>query len=563
VKLAWVVLVAACEPAASRVAPDVLTITETEQTAAFVRNFNPLLEVGNVRWPARNAMYEPLVIHNPMTGAYVPWLARAYEWNAEHTQLRFELRPGIRWSDGQPFSAHDVVFTFKLLARHPALDMRGVWRFLGDVKATGDLTVVFSFPRPNVPSLYTIGHQPIVPRHIWSTVADPVSFANEHPVATGPFTEVSSFSPQAYQVERNPHYWIEGRPRVRAIRFLALPANDQGNLALLRGDVDWGSDFMPAVERIYVERDPLHRHYWFPAIDSTVFLYANTARPPFGDVRVRKAISMAIDRTRLVKIAMFDYVRPADATGLNDAWWRWHSEKAVGFHDWTRYDPQAAQFLLDEAGARGLQVVIDVPAAFSDWIRAAQVIARDLRHLGIDATFRTWDYNTWYEKVQKGEFQMTIGWSDNGPTPYGFYRALMSQETARPLGTPAMENWHRFGLPAADAPLHALERTSDPDEESRLYGELQALFVEHAPAIPLFPGPLWSEYSTARFVGFPDRNHPYAPPSPNPYPQSLLVLTEVRPRGPLPAGQGGSPGPLPAGQGGSPGPLPAGQGGSQ
>lgn len=528
-KLGWVVLVLACEPATSRVAPDVLTITETEQTAAFVRNFNPLLEVGNVRWPARNSMYEPLLIHNPMTGEYVRWLARDYTWNADHTQLRFEIRPGIRWSDGRPFSARDVAFTFNLLARHPALDTRGVWRFLSAVRATSELAVEVNFARPYVPGLYTIGQQPIVPEHIFGSV-DPVTFANEHPVATGPFTEVTSFSPQAYQVERNPHYWIEGRPRVRAIRFLALPANDQGNLALLRGDVDWGSDFMPAIERIYVDRDPLHRRYWFPAIDSTVFLYANTRRGALGDVRVRKALSMAIDRARLVKIAMFDYVRPADATGLNDAWWRWHSEKAIGFHDWTRFDAQAAQFLLDEAGARGLRVVIDVPAAFSDWIRAAQVIARDLRRIGIDATFRTWDYNTWYEKVQKGEFDLAMGWSDTGPNPYGFYRALMSPETVRPLGTPAAENWHRFGLPAAEGPLRALERTSDPDEETRLYGELQALFVEHAPAIPLFPGPLWAEYSTARFVGFPDRDHPYAPPSPNWAPQSLLVLTEVRPR---------------------------------
>jgi peptide/nickel transport system substrate-binding protein len=381
-----------------------------------------------------------------------------------------------------------------------------------------------------VPGLYTIGQQPIVPEHIWSGVADPVSFANEHPVATGPFTEVSAFSPQAYQVDRNPHYWIEGRPRVRAIRFLALPANDQGNLALMRGDVDWGSDFMPAIERIYIGRDPAHRHYWFPAVDSTVLLYANTTRAPFGDARVRKAISMAIDRARVVKIAMFDYVRPADATGLNDAWWRWHSEAAVARGDWTRFDPEAAQFLLDETGVHSLRVVIDVPAAYSDWIRAAQVIARGLRRVGIDATFQTWDYNTWYEKVQKGDFQMAIGWSDNGPTPYGFYRALMSTETVRPIGTAAAENWQRFGLPAADERLRALERTSDPDTERRLYDELQTLFVEHAPAIPLFPGPLWAEFSTQRFVGFPDRSNPYAPPSPNPYPQTLLVLTEIRPR---------------------------------
>src|SRR5262249_6671032 len=152
-----------------------------------------------------------------------------------------------------------------------------------DVRATSDLGVEFVFARPYVPGLHAVGQQAIVPEHIWSQIADPVSFANEWPVGTGPFTEVVSFQSQAYEVARNPHYWLAGRPRVRALRFLALPANDQANLAILRGEIDWGADFMPAVDRIYVGRDPAHHHYWFPAIDGAVLLYANTARAPWDD----------------------------------------------------------------------------------------------------------------------------------------------------------------------------------------------------------------------------------------------------------------------------------------
>src|SRR5207248_2744257 len=137
------------------------------------------------------------------------------------------------------------------------------------------------------------------------------------------------FQTQAYTVERNPHYWQPGRPRVRALRFLALPTADQGNQAILRGEVDWGSDFIPAIERIYVATDREHHHYWFPGIDSTVFLYLNNTQKPFNDPRVRKALSMAIDRERVVKIAMFNYVRACDATALNDAGYaRYHSAEA-------------------------------------------------------------------------------------------------------------------------------------------------------------------------------------------------------------------------------------------
>src|SRR6187401_1207863 len=119
------VFLAACAPR-SQAEPGVLLVEEKEQTSSFIRNFNPLLEVGDVRWPALHSMYEPLFIYNWLDGAYVPWLGTAYEWSADHRHLRIDLRRGVRWSDGTPFSAKDVVFTFGLLGKFHALDLRGV-----------------------------------------------------------------------------------------------------------------------------------------------------------------------------------------------------------------------------------------------------------------------------------------------------------------------------------------------------------------------------------------------------------------------------------------------------
>ena len=79
-----------------------MAVMETEQTASFVRNFNPLLEAGAVRWPTRRAMYEPMLIYNPLAGDYVPWLADRLRWSEDRRRLRFDLRPGVRWSDGSP-----------------------------------------------------------------------------------------------------------------------------------------------------------------------------------------------------------------------------------------------------------------------------------------------------------------------------------------------------------------------------------------------------------------------------------------------------------------------------
>ena len=106
----------------------------------------------------------------------------------------------------------------------------------------------------------------------------------------------------------------------------------------------------------------------------------------------------------------------------------------------------------------------------------------------------------------------------------------MASEAVRPLGQPAPENWHRFGLPAADRWLARLEQAVDEPAQREAAAALEGLFADNAPAIPLYAGPLWGEYSTARFTGFPDADHPYAPLSPYVEPQSLLVLTRISPR---------------------------------
>src|SRR5690606_25538326 len=149
---------------------------------------------------------------------YVPWLAERYAWSGGYRRLRFELRRGVSWSDGEPFDASDVAFTFRLLREHPGLDLYGVWRFLRDVRADGPYAVEIELARPYVPGLYYLGQQPIVPEHVWAHVDDPLTFANPEPVATGPFVRVSSFQAQAYQIERNERYWQPGKPRARALR---------------------------------------------------------------------------------------------------------------------------------------------------------------------------------------------------------------------------------------------------------------------------------------------------------------------------------------------------------
>lgn len=525
--------------------PDRVLVVSQEQQASWVRNFNPLTTATSARWPTLAGIYEPLFVFNSVQGTTVPWLATAREWREGNRLLRVTTRSGVLWSDGRPFSARDVAFTFSLLKRFPALDRRGVWGFLEHAQAVDSHTVDFHFKRVFIPGADEIAPQQIVPEHVWAGVKDPVAFANEHPVATGPYTEVRAFQNQMYELGRNPRYWQPGLPKVEALRFPAFPGNDRANMALVFDEVDWAGNFVPAIDRVFVKRRPADHGYWFPLTGSSIFLYANTTRVPFRDVRVRKALSMAIDRDLLVDVALYRYSRPADATGLSDAFSTWRDSTAVANGDWVRHDLARASALLDDAGfRRGADGKRHLPnggpwsyeilcvSGWSDWVRAAQVIARGLKAVGIDATVRTYDFSAWFQRVQEGNFDLTLGWSFEGPTPYTFYQWLMASATVKPTSVASMGNWHRYGSAAADRALAAFEREADPVAQHRLCAEMQRVFVAEAPAIPLYPNPSWAEYNSSRIEGFPSQKDPFADASPNKFDRGecLLVLTRLRPK---------------------------------
>lgn len=546
--LATALTMLSCAPRKAELPSDVLIVSQ-EQQASWVRNFNPLTPATAARWPTLAGVYEPLFVYNSVQARQVPWLATGFEWREGGRLLRVTTREGVRWSDGKPFSAADVAFTFDLIHRHKALDKRGVWGFVESVQATGPNTVDFRFQRVFVPGFDEIAAVQIVPEHAWKSIEDPVRFANETPIATGPFTEVKVFRNQVYELGRNPYYWQKDKPAVRALRFPAYPSNDRANLALVFDEVDWAGNFIPAIDRVYVGRSPKNHAYWFPCTAGSIFLYTNTTRAPFSDVRVRKALSMAIDRPLLVDVALHRYSRPADATGLSDAYAALRDTVAVAAGDWVKHDLVRANALLDEAGYRRgadgfrrhpdgkpWKYEVFVVSGWSDWVRAAQVIVRGLREAGVDASVKTYDFAAWFQRVQEGDFDMSLGWSFEGPAPYHAYRYLMSKTTLKPVGQPSLGNWHRYSSASADSLLEAFERATDPGLQRDLGDRLQRLFVAEAPAIPLYPNPSWAEYTAGRFDGFPSRDNPYADPSPNKFDRGepLLVLTTLRPRGERP-----------------------------
>lgn len=527
------VAMSGCTASASGAGEALLTIPR-EDMGTFSQNFNPFSPTAAPM--TQQAIYESMLIYNPAAGDTVPWLAESWETSGDGLTQTFDLRDGVLWSDGEAFTADDVVFTVDLQR-----ELLGGFDYLADAKAVDADTVEFTLSKPYSPALYELGQLTLVPEHIWAAEEDPGNFENPLPVGTGPYTEVTNFQAQSFDLLPNPNYWQEGAQNIPGIRMLAFAGNDGANLAAINGDVDWAPQYIPNIQTAFVDRDPEKRHYWFPPTGSMINWQLNTTLPMFSDVRVRQALSMALDREQIVDVGMSGYTKAADCTGLSGAYDTWRDEAVASSCGWASLDLAAAADLLDAAGypegadgtrttpdGQPFSFTISVGSTSSDWLSVANIIAQNLGELGIQATVDSPDWASVVAGYETGDFETGIVWSAAAPTPYQYYRNTMSTETVVPVGEQTFDNYHRFGSADADALLSELASASEPEQQAAATSGLQQLFAEQTPVVPLFSGPEWGAYTTERFVGWPTEEDPYATLATRSS-TTVLVLTKLTP----------------------------------
>lgn len=507
---------------AQEVAVEKLVTVVAEGGRSFTRTFNPFSPTA--RWAAKRTIYEPLMIQNFATGKLEPWLATGYSWSDDALTLDVTLRDGVKWSDGEAFSAQDIAFTFNLMRDNAGLigPASGVFNdYLKSVEAVDATTVRFTFSKPYTPGLYTLVDQFIVPEHVWSKVDDPVSYADENPVGTGPFTTIAAFGAQQYQVTQNPNYWQE--LHVEGVNVPAFNGNDHISAAVLAGQIDWGG-LVPDPDITFVPLDPEHFGYWWPRT-SVVYLQANTTLGALGDVNVRKAMSMALDRQRMINTGVWGKSVPANATGLPlGPYQAWIDQSVVDGGDWVDINVDAANALLDASGypmgsdgtrvdAQGqpLSYDITVPNGFNDWVSTSQIVSENLKDIGINVTLRTPTVDSWTTSSFTGQFELTLSNVRGAATPFDFYKNNMTTGSVVPVGTASPINQQRFADPAADALIEEFAASTDDGVQKTAMAKLEALFSQTAPLIPLYEQPDWGLFNTRRITGFPSESNPYAP----------------------------------------------------
>lgn len=504
----------------------------------FTDGFSPYSSTAN--YGSQGMIYETLLFFNRMNSSVQPWLAQSYVFSSDAKTLTFHLRPGVKWSDGQPFTSADVVFTLDMLKQYPAADTNGLWQYIQGVQAPDNSTVTVALKTAYSPILwYLAGQTWIVSKHEYASAGDPTKFADDNPVGTGPFM-LKSFSPQVIDLKKNPNYWQPGKPAINEIRYPAFDSNTSAELLLQRGDVDWTGLYTPNIQQTYVDKDPAHNHYWFPN-RNIVMLYLNTAKAPFNQLAVREAISDAIDREQLYKVAESGYEPVASPTGLVLPANQSNLDPTYASASFSRDTAKSLQLLnsagftkgsngiyVDKSGKQ-LSFNIDVVTGWTDWVTEDQIIVSDLKAIGISATVNAISYNSYFSALQMGSYDMAISWTNPGPTPFYLYNSLLNSTNSAPIGKAASSNFERWMNPTTDQLLTQYATTTDTAVQQQALNGLQQIMVQQLPSIPLVFGATWYEYSTRNFSGWPTASNAYASPAPFDFPDAEVVALNLKP----------------------------------
>jgi peptide/nickel transport system substrate-binding protein len=401
-------------------------------------------------------VYEGLVKADK-DGKLQPAMASEYQIEQGGLVYRFTIRRGVSFHDGSPFTAEDAKFTLEEAIKAKFRGFTQIER----IDVSGDtLTLTLKAPDPEFLPYLTQG---IVPRN------NPDREKN--PVGTGPFIIESYTAQQSLALKKNPAYWKQGFPKLDKVTVVFVADSDALLLSLQGGNVDGAGVTSSIIQQLDPSRFDVVAGY----SNSVQLLALNNASPPLDDVRVRQAISYAVDVAGIIDTAFYGQGE-ASGSPLIPGLSAYYEDSLREFYP---PDPGRAKRLLSEAGyASGFPLEITVPSNYTMHVDTAQVIVNQLAAVGINASIRLVDWATWLSDVYRGrKYQATIiSLDDSGVplTPRSFLSRYLSTSGS---------NFINFNNPDYDRVYNAA--VSEPDEAKRtaLYKEAQRIIVSSAASV--------------------------------------------------------------------------------
>jgi len=493
-------------------------VMESSPETSITQNFNPYLTTSAAYgMGATGLIYEPLTefdLANP-TVQY-PWLATSYQWSDGGKAITFTIRQGVKWNNGTPLTPADVAFTFNLINTNTSINLGGIK--LSGVTTSGN-NVTLTFPTPQYANLQNIAGTAILPKSVWAAAGDPSKFTDASPVGTGPY-ELSSFTPQGFTLKKNPYYW-QAVP-VPKVFFPVYTSNTGALNALFSGQIDWTGNFIPGLQKSFVNTDPAHHHFW-EAPGSTNALFPNLNKWPTNQLAVRQAISAAVDRTTIANEGEAGLENPQlNATGLTLPTFQAWAGPITSMTNSATADAASAQKILQQAGytkgsdgifaknGQKVSVTITDPAAYTDYAEDDALVAQELKAAGIDATFQGISVDAWNSDVASGNFQLTMHWANGGISPYNMYENwLDSTLSSGANANAATGDYERLKEPTMDAALAKLAADQTTAQQTSDLVPLEQYVAQNLPIIPTTTASQWFEYNSQHYTGWPTEQNPY------------------------------------------------------
>lgn len=502
--------------------------------------------------------YEALLAYNQLSGELEPMLADGY--TIKDSLISVHLDPRAKWSDGQPVTVDDVIYTFHIDSLLPT-SRHGNWKFLSKITADNNNNIDFHFSQIKNPLiiLNAIAETSILPKSVFEPLIQSAksgkgydmnkitAFKNDSvQLVSGPYN-LKTFSPEQIVLERNDNYWgnvkYNGqKPSPKYIIHSLYNGNNHFNSAMTKGHLDISAVFLPRIWdkakdsiRAWSRNEPYHQ----PGSITTLFI--EHQREPFNDVAIRRAMMHSINFEKIKSRAVSNYT-PAIQSGFilpfgteskyfvkEDAdkyGYSYDVEKAKAILTEAGYSWNAEGKLLNKNGSPVRSFTIECPQGWTDWEDAIKVIVESFKEIGLSAEEKFVDYGVWDKDLRLGTFDLAMKTQTaelSAATPWNRFEQVMGSGSYKPVGEETFSNQGRYQNVEADKLILKIPGITNEKELAEAYRELNKIFMETIPVLPVMYRPTqYYQFSTKYWTNFPTEENPYAPP------QILIVAAGIK-----------------------------------
>jgi peptide/nickel transport system substrate-binding protein len=466
--------------------------------------FDPLDGLDASSYRLQQITYNALLRKNEKF-EYVGDLASDYRIAEDGRSVTFNLREGVTFHNGQPFTSADAKYTFEYLltsnkkkaapfflqaeskpAGGPAQSGAAATppSYIEAIEAPDARTLIVRLRRPWPQLLPNLVAVPVIPAGSGET-------QKSQPIGTGPFKYASHDEGQlTYDYTAYENYW-QGAPAIKNLRLRTILDANTLQAELQSGRIDIApnpSNLSPDVFK-FMARDPALKVEQFPGANIQ-YLGFNVEQPPLNNVRVRQAIAYAVDREGLVRDLLLGQARVAHSV-LPESSWAFEAGQRYA------YDPARSAQLLDEAGFRDPDgdgprlrfdkpIVFKIPAGNAATAQFVGVIQNSLKAVGIPASIETLETTTLIPQLSQGQFEMTtLRWVGGNQDPVFLFDLFHSGEIPAP-GRTNVRNRSRYRNQQVDQLLSEALSTFDRERARDLYVRAQQIVSQELPMLPLW-----------------------------------------------------------------------------